>query len=62
MKGLQTWGAILLLASSAVLLIPALYQAISSVTAGKPWIQTLLGVAGVIVSVAMLAGRRTPSA
>lgn len=62
MKGLQTWSAVLLLASSAVLLIPALYQALSSVTAGKPWIQILLGVAGVIVSVAVLAGRRGQSA
>lgn len=57
MKGLQLSGAVLLLVSSIILLIPALYQGLSSVTAGRPWIQIIVGIVGIIVSLALFAGK-----
>lgn len=58
MKGLQLAGAALLLVSGVILLIPALYQGLSAVTAGRPWIQIIVGIVGVIVSLAMFAGKQ----
>lgn len=56
-KGLQMWGALLLLVSSLILLIPPVYTALSRVTPqNRPWIQILLGVVGVIVALAQFAG------
>lgn len=57
MKGLHFWGAFLLLVSGGILLIPSLYFALSKVTGDRPWIQILLGVISVIVSLAMFAGK-----
>lgn len=52
------WGALLLLVSGLILLIPSLYQALSLVTPqNKPWIQILLGVVAVIVALAEFAER-----
>lgn len=56
MRGLERAGAVLLLVTSSILLVPALYLGLSVVTAGRPWVQILIGIVGVIVSVAMLAG------
>lgn len=61
MKGLHLWGAVLLLASGIILLVPALYQSLSRVTVGKPWIQIMIGLVGIIVALAMLAGKTEPS-
>lgn len=58
MKGLQLAGSILLLAASVILLIPALYQGLSAVTAGRPWIQIIIGIVGIIVSLASFAGKQ----
>lgn len=58
MKGLRTWGAVLLLLNSIVLLVPAVSAALSAVTGGRPWVQTLLGVVGIVVGVAIFAGER----
>lgn len=52
------WGALLLLVNSLILLIPSLYFGLNLTTAGKPWVQILLGVVGVIVALAVLAGRK----
>ena len=62
MKGLQVAGAALLLVSGIILLIPSLYIGLSTVTAGKPWVQIILGIVGVIVALAIFAGKeqRTP--
>ncbi|TSC72687.1 MAG: hypothetical protein G01um101438_404 [Parcubacteria group bacterium Gr01-1014_38] len=57
MKGLQLSGAVLLLVSGVILLIPALYQGLSAVTAGRPWIQIIVGIVGIIVSLALFAGK-----
>lgn len=62
MKGLHFWSALLLLVSGLILLIPALYTALSSVTAGRPWVQIILGLVGVIVSLAVFAGKREGAA
>ncbi|MDP3685763.1 MAG: hypothetical protein Q8R32_02950 [bacterium] len=62
MKGLQASGAFLLLVSSIILLIPALYQGLSSVTAGRPWIQIIVGIVGIIVSLALFAGKQESTA
>lgn len=58
MKGLHAWGAFLLLVSGSILLIPALYQAVSRATGERPWIQIIVGICGVIVSLAMFAGKK----
>jgi len=58
MKGLQLSGAFLLLVSGVILLIPALYQGLSAVTVGRPWIQIIVGIVGIIVSLALFAGKR----
>lgn len=51
------WGALLLLVSGLILLIPPVYTALSRVTPqNRPWIQILLGVVGVIVALAQFAG------
>ena len=57
MKGLQLSGAVLLLVSGVILLIPALYQGLSAVTAGRPWIQIIVGIVGIIVALALFAGK-----
>ena len=57
MKGLQLSGAVLLLVSGVILLIPALYQGLSAVTAGRPWIQIIVGIVGIVVSLALFAGK-----
>lgn len=61
MKGLHTWSALLLLVSGLLLLIPSLYEALSRVTGDRPWIQILLGLVGVIVSLAVFAGGKDRS-
>ncbi len=58
MRGLHLSGALLLLVSSIILLIPALYQGLNSLTAGRPWMQILIGIVGMIVSLAMFAGKQ----
>ena len=58
MRGLQRWGALLLLVNSVILLIPALYTGLSAATQQKPWVQILLGVVGVIVALALVAGKQ----
>lgn len=57
MRGLHLSGAVLLLVSSIILLIPALYQGLNALTAGRPWIQIIIGIVGIIVSLAMFAGK-----
>lgn len=58
MKSLNLWGALLLLVSGILLLIPSVYFGLSRVTGERPWIQIIVGMAGIIVSLAMFAGRK----
>lgn len=58
MKGLHVWGALLLLVSGIILLIPAVYQGLSRVTGERPWVQIIVGLVGIIVSLAVFAGKR----
>jgi len=57
-KGLHVWGAFLLLVSGIVLLIPSVYQGLSRATGERPWIQIIVGTTGIIVSLAMFAGKK----
>ncbi len=58
MKGLHVWGAFLLLVSGIILLIPSLYEGLSRATGERPWIQIIVGIVGIIVSLAMFAGKK----
>lgn len=55
-NSLQLWGAVLLLVGGLVHLIPALYNALSDLTNGTPWIQIIVGILSVIVALVMFAG------
>jgi hypothetical protein len=55
-KSLHLWGAVLLLVGGLVHLIPALYDGLTSLTGGTPWIQIVVGILSVIVALVMFAG------
>lgn len=55
-KSLQLWAAVLLLVGGLVHLIPNLYSALSELTGGSPWIQMVVGLLSVVVSLVMFAG------
>lgn len=55
-KSLQLWAAVLLLVGGLVHLIPALYTSLSSLTGGQPWIQIIVGILSIIVSLVIFAG------
>lgn len=54
-KSLQLWAAVLLLIGGLVHLIPALYVSLQSLTGGQPWIQIVVGILSVIVSLVIFA-------
>jgi uncharacterized membrane protein HdeD (DUF308 family) len=58
-KSLQLWAAVLLLVGGLVHLIPALYLSLASLTGGQPWIQIVVGILSVIVSLVMFAGDKS---
>ena len=58
-KSLQLWAAVLLLVGGLVHLIPALYLSLASLTGGRPWIQIVVGILSVIVSLVMFAGDKS---
>lgn len=53
--GVTKWGALFLLIGGVVHLIPSLYEWLSDLTSGTPWIQIIVGVISVILALAMLA-------
>lgn len=55
-KSLQLWAAVLLLVGGLVHLIPALYDSLRNLTGGQPWIQIIVGLLSVLVSLVMFAG------
>ncbi len=55
-QSLQLWAAVLLLVGGLVHLIPSLYEALTSLTGGTPWIQIIVGILSVIVALVMFAG------
>jgi uncharacterized membrane protein len=59
-KNLQLWAAVLLLVGGLVHLIPALYDGLTTLTHGTPWIQIVVGILSIIVSLVMFAGEKEP--
>lgn len=57
-KSLQLWAAVLLLVGGLVHLIPTLYDQLRELTGGTPWIQIIVGILSVIVSLVMFAGEK----
>lgn len=55
-KSLQLWGAVLLLIGGLVHMIPLLYSSLAGLTGGTPWIQIIVGILSVLVSLVMFAG------
>jgi len=55
-QSMQLWAAVLLLIGGLVHLIPALYTGLAGLTGGAPWIQMVVGILSVIVSLVMFAG------
>lgn len=53
---MSLWAAVLLLVGGLVHLIPGLYSGLASLTGGFPWIQVVVGILSVIVSLVMFAG------
>lgn len=57
-KSLGLWAAVLLLVGGLVHLIPALYNGLSNLTGGTPWIQIIVGILSIIVALVMFAGNK----
>ena len=55
-KNLQMWAGVLLLVGGLVHMIPALYDALTDVTGGTPWIQIVVGVLSLLVALVLFAG------
>jgi hypothetical protein len=55
-KGTELWGAVLLLVAGILLLLPKLYESLTQLTAGTPWIQIILGVVSIVVALMLFAG------
>lgn len=55
-KSLNLWAAVLLLIGGLVLLLPEVYNRLATLTDGTPWIQIIVGILSVIVSLVMFAG------
>ncbi len=55
-KSLQLWAAVLLLIGGLVHLIPALYTSLASLTGGQPWLQIIIGLLSIVVSLVIFAG------
>lgn len=57
-KNIQLWSAVLLLVGGLVHLIPALYVSLESLTGGQPWIQIVVGILSIIVSLVIFADEK----
>lgn len=55
-KSIQLWAAVLLLLGGLVHLIPALYTSLQSLTGGQPWLQIIIGILSIVVSLVIFAG------
>lgn len=57
-KSLNLWAAVLLLVGGLVHLIPEVYERLTALTGGTPWIQIVVGILSVIVALVMFAGEK----
>lgn len=55
-KSLQLWAAVLLLLGGLVHLIPALYTSLQNLTGGEPWLQIIIGILSIVVSLVIFGG------
>lgn len=55
---MQLWAAVLLLLGGLVHLIPALYTSLQTLTGGHPWIQIVVGILSIVVSLVIFAGEK----
>lgn len=60
-KDMGLWAAVLLLVGGMVLLIPPLYAGLASLTQGTPWVQIIIGILSVVVSLVIFAGDKEDS-
>lgn len=58
-KNLQLWAAVLLLVGGLVHLVPTLYTSLASLTGGIPWIQIIVGILSIIVSLVLFSGDKS---
>lgn len=58
-KSLQLWAAVLLLVGGLVHLVPMLYTSLASLTGGRPWIQIIVGILSIIVSLVLFSGDKS---
>lgn len=58
-KSLSLWAAVLLLVGGLVHLIPPLYEGLTNLTQGTPWIQIIVGAFSVILALVMFAGDKS---
>lgn len=61
-ESLGLWAAVLLLVGGIMHMIPGLYSGLTVLTGDRPWIQILVGILSVIVSLVMFAGDKKASA
>ncbi len=55
---LQLWAAVLLFVGGLVHAIPALYTGLAGLTGGLPWVQIIVGILSIIVSLVLFSGDR----
>jgi len=55
-KSIQLWAAVLLLVGGVIYLIPRVYNQLTELTGGSPWIQMFLGILSVLVALVLFAG------
>lgn len=60
-RSLNLWAAVLLLIGGLMNLLPIVYERLTTLTDGTPWIQIVIGILSVIVSLVMFAGDGKPA-
>ena len=58
-KSISLWAAVLLLVGGLVHLFPPLYQGLTDLTQGTPWIQIVVGAFSVILALVLFAGDKS---
>jgi hypothetical protein len=57
-KSLHLWAAVLLMVGGLVHMMPPVYKNLESLTGGTPWIQIVVGILSVLVSLVIFAGEK----
>lgn len=60
-QSLQLWAGVLLLVGGFVHMIPAVYNSLTQMTGGTPWVQIIVGVLSVLVALVIFAGDKSIS-